>query len=162
MNQFQHQGVTSPTYPEGESQIRLTATDFGVMEESFNSAITCHGNDRTAVWPCFTDHEEGFSVSYEGKGTTPLEGSYWSIWSVSFAKQEKTLRIDVGQNSVERFDSGTYVSASFRDISDLIAACSNLIEYDHRQKLQGLMALHTLPVDLGILLEKLEENPNTE
>lgn len=160
MSQYEHEGATSPGYPENESHITLDVTDYGLLEASFEFAVVEHGNDRTASWPSFTDEHEGFSVAYKGKGSTLAEGNYWGIWHVTFKGQSKTHRVDVGNNSVERLDSGTYVSATFRDVSDLIAAYFSLREYNYQQRLHGSLAARLHPHTIGSLLLGFEADPD--
>lgn len=158
MTMFEHEGIRSPNYPKDETYISLDATDYGMLQASFEFALMDHGNDLSATWPCYAGDEQ-FSVSYEGQGATMLEGRYWGIWLVSFEKLNKVLRVDVGRNSVERFDTSAFVEASNRDISDLIAASFNLDEYNYQHRMQGSTILRMLPLNLSIEPVELDSDP---
>lgn len=133
MSNFEHKGVVAQRYPGDESKIQFDATDFGMLEGSFDIAIRTIGNDTSASWPSQVD-DEVFKITYLGKGETMSEGSYWGIWLLTFDKADKILSIDVGAQTVRRLDGSDFVEASFRDISDITAAYFSLDEYTFIQR----------------------------
>ncbi len=135
MSSPEHLGVRSPNYPKEESYITLSPMDFGVLSASFEATVVGEGNDTTATWPSMVEGStERFTVSYEGEGSTLLEGRYWGIWLLSFSEAAKTLRIDIGNMSVERFDGQTFIPGGNEDVSDVFASYFNLCAYEQASK----------------------------
>lgn len=136
--------VTAPEYPDDTCEIALSPIDFGIFEASLEFAVTNHGNDNSVTWPSYTQQEE-FRVDYVGRGNTLLEGRYWGVWLLSFKSADKTVRIDVGRNTIERFEGDEFVPCAPIDISDTVAAFFNLEEMKYQSRITGLTPTHFLP-----------------
>lgn len=148
--------VTAPDYPSDTCEIALSAIDFGIFEASLEASIIDHGNDRSVTWPSYTQEEE-FRAEYLGKGDTLNEGRYWGVWLLKFTSAEKTVRIDVGKQTIERLEGDEFTPGTPIDISDTVAAFYNLDEMKYQSRLSGMQPAFFLGEMTDKIIDAREE-----